>query len=177
MLNYFHSLSNSCVNFVDYLKAPARPKRVIRNYVQKKKSSEPQQLPLLYYMKRLNYMTAAIQKSLIPIPVIPSACEDYGSIIKDALFQIQWMLRKLVPDELFESISSSNRKSKCLGNQCVCSGSHGLPCKDLCNCDFCENQSEVSSDDVFDENEDEVEITKDEFEYKSSAYFALFEVT
>ena len=64
-----------------------------------------------------------------------------------------------------------------MGNQCVCSGSHGLPHKDLCNCDFCENQSEVCSDDVFDENEDEVEITEDELEYKSSANFALFEIT
>ena len=123
-------------------------------------------------MKRLTYMTAAIQKSLIPNPVVPSACEDYRSIIKDALFQIQWILRKLFPEELFELISSSNRKPKC-----VCRGSHGLPCKDLCNCDFCVNQSKVSSDDVFDENEDEVEITEDELEYKSSAYFALFEIT
>ena len=34
--NYFHSLSNSCVNFIDYLKVPARPKLVIRNSVQKR---------------------------------------------------------------------------------------------------------------------------------------------
>ena len=79
----------------------ARYKELCSKIKKNKKSSEPQQLPLLYYMKTLNYITAAIQKSLIPIPVIPSVCEDYGSIIKNALFQIQWMLRKLVPDELF----------------------------------------------------------------------------
>ena len=80
----------------------------------KKKSPEPQQLPptrdaLLCYIKRVNYMTAAIQKSLIPSPAIPFPCENYGWIIKDGLFQIQWMLRKPVPDELFELISCSNR--------------------------------------------------------------------
>ena len=46
--------------------------------------------------------------------------------------------------------------------------SQGLPCTDLCNCDSCENQSEGTSDDVFDEKEDEVEITKYELEYGSS---------
>ena len=46
--------------------------------------------------------------------------------------------------------------------------SQGLPCTDLCNCDSCENQSEGTSDDEFDEKEDEVEITKYELEYGSS---------
>ena len=111
-------------------------------------------------------MTAVIKKSLIPCPVIPSPCEDYGWINKDGALQIQWMLRKPVPDELIQLISCSCRKSKCLGNQCVCR-SHELPCTELCNCDSCENQSEDTSDDVFDENENEVEITKDELEYES----------
>ena len=55
----------------------------------------------------------------------------------------------------------------CLANQSV-RRSHGLPCTDLCNCDSCENQSEGTSDDEFDEKEDEVEITKYELEYGSS---------
>ena len=121
---------------------------------------------LLCHLKRVNYVTAVIKKSLIPCPVIPSPCEDYGWIIKDGVLQIQWMLRKPVPDELIQLISCSCRKSKCLGNQCVCR-SHGLPCTELCNRDSCESQSEDTSDDAFDENEDEVEITKDELEYES----------
>ena len=36
MPNYFHSLSNLCVNFMDYLKLPAWPKLVIRNSAQKR---------------------------------------------------------------------------------------------------------------------------------------------
>ena len=152
--------------------SPSMIESPYKKFYSKKKSSELQQLPpthdaLLCYMERVNYMTTAIQKSLIPCPVIPSPCEDYGWIIKDDLFQIQWMLWKPVPNELFELISCSNRKSKCLGNQCVCR-SHGLPYTDLCNWDSCENQSEDTSDDVFDENENEVEITEDELEYESS---------
>ena len=65
-------------------------------------------------------MTAAIQKSLIPCPVIPSPCEDYGWIIKDGLFRVipngccgnaedeRW---KPVPDELIW-ISCSNRRAR-----------------------------------------------------------------
>ena len=116
-------------------------------------------------------MTAVIKKSLISCPAIPSPCEDYGWIIKDGMLQIQWMgcgsrLRKSALDELTELISCSCRKSKCLGNHCVCR-SHGFPCLDLCNCDSCENQSEDTSDDVFDKKEDELEITVDELEYES----------
>ena len=96
---------------------------------------------------------------MIPGPVIPSPFEDYGLIIKDGLYQIQWMLRKPVPDKLFELISCSSRKAKCLCNQCVCR-SYGFPCTDLCNSDSCKNQSENASDDVFDENEDELETMK-----------------
>ena len=74
----------------------------------------------LGHIKRENYVTATAQKSLIPCSAIPSPCENYGWRIKDGLFQIQWMLWKPVPNELFESISCSGRKSKCWGNQCVC---------------------------------------------------------
>ena len=120
---------------------------------------------LLCHLKKVNYVTALIKKWLIPCLVIPSPCEDYVWIIKDGMLQIQWMLRKLVPDELIELISCSCRKSKCLGNQCVCR-SHGLPCTDLYNCDYCENKIEYMWY-VFDENEDEVEITEDELKYES----------
>ena len=41
------------------------------------------------------------------------------------------------------------------------------PCTDFCNCDSCEDQSEDASVDLFDKNEDEVEITEDELEYES----------
>ena len=76
------------------------------------------------------------------------------------------MVRKPVPDELIKLISCSCCRSKCLGNQCVCR-SPKLLCTDLCNCGSCENQSEDTCDDVFDENEDEVEITEDGLEYES----------
>ena len=79
------------------------------------------------------------------------------------MLQIQWMLWKPVPDKLFELISCSCRNSNCLGNQCVFR-SHGLPYTDLCNCNSYENQSEDTSDDIFDENKYEVEITEDELE-------------
>ena len=73
-------------------------------------------------------------KSLVPCSITPSSpCEDYGWIVKNDLFQIQWMMWKPVPNELTELISCRYLKSKCLGNQCV---SHGLPCADLCSCDF-----------------------------------------
>ena len=39
---------------------------------------------------------------------------------------------------------------------------------DFRNCNSCENQSEDASDDVFDENEDVVEITEHKLEYESS---------
>ena len=74
------------------------------------------------------------------------------------------MLRKPVPDELIELISCSCCTCKCLGNQCVCR-SPELLCTDLCNCGSCENQSENTCDDVFDENKDEFEIT-DGLEYE-----------
>ena len=77
------------------------------------------------------------------------------------------MLRESVPNELFELISCSNRKLKCLGNQCVYS-SYELPCMDFSYCDSCENQCEDTCDYVFDENEDEVETTEDGLEYESS---------
>ena len=76
------------------------------------------------------------------------------------------MLRKPVPDELIELISCSCCTSKCLGNQGVYR-SPGILCTDLCNCGSCENQSEDTCDDVFDENEDEVEITEKGLEYES----------
>ena len=38
-------------------------------------------------------------------------CENYGWIIKDGLFQTQWILRKPARDELFELMSCSSRKS------------------------------------------------------------------
>ena len=148
---------------MDYLKVPAWPKLIIRNSVQKKKKScKQQQLSLthdalLCYMKTVNYVAAAIQELLILFPVIPSPMKVIkvnGWIIKDSFFQIQWMLWKLFPEELFELISWSNHKSKCLGSQCIWR-SHRLPCTDLCNCDSCEN-------------EDEVEIMEDELEYESS---------
>ena len=142
-----------------------------KKFCSKKKSPEPQQLPLtrdalLYHLKRVNYVTAVIKKSLIHCPLIPSLCENYCWIIKDDVLQIQWMLRKPVPNELIQLISCSCRKSKCLGKQCICR-SHGLPCTDLCNCDSSENQSEDTSDDVFDRTEDDFEITEYELEYES----------
>ena len=76
------------------------------------------------------------------------------------------MLRKLVPGELIELISCSCRRSKCLGNRYVYR-SPGLLCTNLCNCGSCENQSEDTCDGVFDENEDEVEITDGGLEYES----------
>ena len=77
-----------------------------KNFRSRKKSPEPQQVPptrdaILCHLKRVTYVTAAIKKSLIPT-VIPSPCEEYGWIINDGLLQIQWMLRKLVPDKLIE---------------------------------------------------------------------------
>ena len=174
MSNYFHSLSNSCVNF-ELSQSSCTTKARYKELCSKKKIIRTTTITSVVLYEKCKLYDCGNSKITDPFTVMPSTCDDYGWIIKDGLFQIQWTLRKLVPDELFELISSSNRKSKCLGNQCVCSRSHGLPCKDLCNCDFCENQSEVSSDDLFDKNEDE--ITEDELEYKSSAYFALFEIT
>ena len=131
-----HELSQSCST------TDARYEK----FCSKKESPEPQQLPpkpdaLLCHLKRVDYVTAVIKKSLTPCPVTPSPCEDYGWIIKDGLLQIQWMLWKPAPDELIELISCSCCKSKYLGNQCVCR-SHGLPCTNFCNSDSCENQSE-----------------------------------
>ena len=48
--------------------------------------------------------------------------------------------------------------------------SPGLICTDLCNFGSYENQSEDTCDGVFDENEDEVEITDDGLEYESDYY-------
>ena len=89
------------------------------------------------HLKRVNYATAAIKKSLIPCPIKPSPCEDYKWIVKNGLLQIQWICGwKSVTDELIELIlSCSCLKPTCLGNQCVCR-SHGLPCADLYNCDL-----------------------------------------
>lgn len=89
---------------MDYLNAPAQTKHI------------PQHLLLMHYallchFKRVNYVTAAIKKSLITCPVIPSHCEDYCLIIKDNLLQIQWILQKLVPDKLIVWISCSCCKS------------------------------------------------------------------
>ena len=131
-----HELSQSCST------TDARYEK----FCSKKESPEPQQLPpkpdaLLCHLKRVDYVTAVIKKSLTPCPVTPSPCEDYGWIIKDGLLQIQWMLWKPAPDEIIELISCSCCKSKYLGNQCVCR-SHGLPCTNFCNSDSCENQSE-----------------------------------
>ena len=49
---------------------------------------------------------------------------------------------------------------------CVCR-LHRVPCTGLCHCDYCENQSKDGSVDIFDKNEDEVEVTEDELEYVS----------
>ena len=55
---------------------------------------------------------------------------------------------------------------------------------DLCNCDCSENQSEDISDDIFDKDENEVEITENVLEYESeyldiekSIMIAWFEIT
>ena len=55
---------------------------------------------------------------------------------------------------------------------------------DLCNCDSCENQSEDISDDIFDKDENEIEITENVLEYESeyldiekSIMIAWFEIT
>ena len=147
-----------------------------KKFCSKKKSPEPQQLPptrdaLLCHMKRVNYVTAVIKSSLTPSPFIPMPCEDYGWIVKDGKLQIQWMLRKPVPDDLIELVSCNCRKSKCSNNQCVCK-SHGLPCTDLCNCDICENQSEDNNEDEYeDELEDEnLESINSEFEFSDNDY-------
>ena len=63
-------------------------------------------------------------------------------------------------------ISCSYRKSNCFGNQCVF-GSRRVSSTDLCHCDYCENQSEDASANIFDKNEDEVKVKDDELEIKS----------
>ena len=102
MPNYFYLLRNSCVNFMTISNSSTTEARY-KKFCRKKKLPEPQQLPpkrnsQLCQLKRVNYVTAAIKKSLISCPAVPSPCEDFGWIIKDGLLQIQWMLRKPVPN-------------------------------------------------------------------------------
>jgi len=124
----------------------------------KKKCPEPQQLPptkdvLLCHLKRVNYATAVIKKALYQHPNLPSP-DGYGWKIVDGFLDIEWMLRKPIPDVLIDFMSCGCKKNMCKSNQCVCVA-HKLKCTDLCTCCNCSNANDSDSDRENDESESE----------------------
>ena len=126
-----------------------------KKFCDKKKTPEPQKLPptrdvLLCHLKRVNYVTAIIKRSLKPFPKIPKPGEVYGWVFEDGTLNVQWMLRNPIPEELMDLIACSCKKTMCATNQCICR-SHKLKCTDLCTCkNECENKQQ--EDDLVNED-------------------------
>ena len=126
-------------------------------FCSRKKTPEPQQLPptqdvLLCHLKCVNYATAVIIRALLPNPNVLTP-DGYGWYLEDDILQVQWMLRKPIPDDLLEFISCRYQTSSCSNKKCICVA-HGLNCTDLCTCSNCDNQeynseSEDDSDNEF----------------------------
>ena len=90
----------------------------------KKKTPEPQQLPLtanalLCHSKRVSYTTAVIKQSLVSNPVIPSLGKEFGWSIENGSFKNQWMLLPPAPDNGLNLINCSSKKG-CKTNACTC---------------------------------------------------------
>ena len=97
-------------------------------------------------------MTAIVKNSFQP--PMPEIGSDYGQIVDDDGFHMQWMVRKPALDFVLQSFSCSLKKLSC--KTCVCSCSlHGLQCTQVCQCLNCENQKKDEDRDLSDDQEDE----------------------
>ena len=115
--NHFHydaSTFNGIEKFVCNLYAVSQCTDVNEaRYVKfcaKEKATEPQRLPptrdaLLYYCKRVSYVTAVIKRSLENNPIIPAPYDGYGWDLVDGKLEIKWMLLPPAPDVALNMIN------------------------------------------------------------------------
>ena len=137
-----------------------------RKFCTRRKTPDPQQLPptqdvLLYHLKRVNYATAIVKRSLVQFPNVPCP-DEHGWEFVDGKLEIKWMIRSPLPDDLVEFIYCNCKKSQCANNQCMCFA-HKIDCSDLCACVGCENDGEHDEGDEEDDEEIEDEDEYDDY--------------
>ena len=106
-------------------------------------------------------MTAIIKGALRRVAYIP-APHGFGWTVDDKGLHVTWMTQKPTPDAVLELVSCGCKKTKCIeGLKCLCCP-HGVPCTDLCLCKECNNKCVEEYI-----NEEEIELTSDEFDSHS----------